>query len=89
MSLNRYAARRDATEPAIRRALGRAGAQVLQLDVFDLLVLYRGQLTMLDCKTGRGRATATQRELVQLGWPLQLVRDPEAALRVIGAWPRV
>jgi hypothetical protein len=81
----RRAAKRDLTEPAIVAALEKAGARVLRLDVFDLLVLFRGQMFMLDAKTGKGRATFTQEALVKLGWPLRYVRTEIEALKAIGA----
>ena len=85
MSIKRFNAKRDATEPEILRALVRAGAFYLRLDTVDLLVLFRGDLFLLDCKTARGRATKTQEALITLGWPLHYVRTPIEALKAIGA----
>ena len=85
MSLKRWDAKRDANEAQIVRALEKAGADVLRLDVFDLLVLYRGKLFMLDAKVPTGRATARQNQLCSLGWPLRYVQDEIAALKAIGA----
>ena len=85
MSLNRYATKRDRTEAPILRAIARAGASYIRLDPFDHLVLFRGQITMLECKTKTGRATQNQQDLVRLGWPLKFVKTPEEALAAIGA----
>jgi hypothetical protein len=85
MSLKRWNAKRDATEPAIVDALEQAGAKVIRLDVFDLLVLYHGRLFMFDAKLPKGRKTQSQLALVEEGWPLQFVTEPFAALRAIGA----
>lgn len=85
MSLKRYAAKRDATEGEIVDALRKAGATVLRLDVFDLLVLYRNRLFMLDAKTAKGRTTLTQEAMIAQGWPLTYVRTPIEALTAIGA----
>lgn len=85
MSIKRFDARRDATEPDIVRALIRVGALVLRLDAFDLLVLFRGRLVMLDCKTAKGKPTASQLALVAIGWPLRFVVTADDALRAIGA----
>lgn len=93
MSLKRYATKRDTTEPGIVKALKQAGADVIQLDAFDLLVLFRGQLFMLDAKTPRGkgpkgvlgRTTSAQERLLERGWPLRMVIDEMGALRAIGA----
>ena len=76
--------KRDRTEPAILRALRAVGAEYVVLDPFDLLVLYRGGLFMLDCKTPDGRATKTQHLLIANGWPLHFVVTPEQALAVLG-----
>lgn len=91
MSLTRYATRRDASEPAILRAIWKAGARYILLDPFDVLVLYRGAITMLEVKTPktkttrRGRMTRNQELLVQEGWPVRFVETPEEALAAIGA----
>ncbi len=90
MSLNRYNARRDATEPPIREALIAVGADYIALDKFDLLVLFRGKLTMLDCKVGHGKKgtmkrTDNQQDLLDRGFPLKFARTPEEALKAIGA----
>ena len=85
MTIKRWNARRDQNEGPIVQALEKAGAQVLRLDVFDLLVLYRGRLFMLDAKIPTGRTTAAQNRLCSLGWPLRYVRDEMAALKAIGA----
>lgn len=93
MSLRRFAAKRDVTEPGICLALKQAGADYILLDKFDLLVLYRGQLYMLDAKTPRGkgpkgsqgRTTSAQDDLLKRGWPLRMVVDEMAALKAIGA----
>ncbi len=85
MSLKRYAARRDKTEPEIFRALRQVGADVLSLDKFDALILFRGQLYMIDAKVAKGKATKRQADLVKRGWPLRFVRTPEEALKCIGA----
>ncbi len=85
MSLNRYAVRRDATERDIVSALRKVGAHVLVLDAFDLLVWYRGKLSMLDCKVPKGKATAAQEALTRAGWPLVYVETADAALKAVGA----
>lgn len=85
MSGKRYATKRDSTESAILRALGAVGAKFILLDAFDVLVLFRGHLTMLDCKSPKGRPTRNQEVMVQEGWPLVYVKTPDEALRAIGA----
>lgn len=85
MTIKRWNAKRDANEKPIVRALQQAGAKVIRLDAFDLLVLYRGKLFMLDPKTAKGRATSAQDQLTAEGWPLCYVKDEIEALRAIGA----
>ena len=91
MSLKRYAVRRDKTEGPILAALKAVGAEYLLLDAIDVLVLFRGRLTLLECKSTRSKKqtmrekTASQRDLVARGWPLHFVTTPEQALLAIGA----
>ena len=85
MSLKRFATRRDSVEPSIIKALRRVGADCILLDTWDVLILFRGQLFMLDCKSHRGRITASQQDLIDRGWPLKFAKTPEDALKVIGA----
>ncbi len=80
-----YAKRRDATEPAIVKALEKAGALVMRLNEFDLLVYHRRRFFMLDAKTGKGKATDAQQRMIEQGWPLTFVRDEIEALRAIQA----
>lgn len=81
----RRAAKRDLTEPAILEAWRAVGADYILLDPFDALVLFRGRLFMVDCKTGRGKPTTRQADLVKRGWPLQFANTPDQALTAIGA----
>lgn len=83
--MRRYAAKRDRTEPSILEALGSVGADYLLLDTVDVLVWFRGDLFLLECKTGKGRHTRSQDELVQRGWPVHFCSTPEQALKAIGA----
>ncbi len=80
-----YAKRRDATEPAIIKALRKSGALVMQLNEFDILCYRAGKLFMLDAKTGKGKATDAQQRMIDQGWPLTFVRDEMEALRAIQA----
>ena len=91
MSLKRYATRRDTSEAAILQALTQVGAEYILLDAFDVLVWFRGRITLLECKSTRGKKqtmrakTESQEQLVARGWPLQFVTTPEMALQAIGA----
>jgi len=92
MSIHRRAAKRDANEPAIIEALRRAGAVVYPIsgkDVPDLLVIYRGVVDIIEVKTKTGKLTDGQREYhrmaLEAGYYIPVVRNPEEALRAIGA----
>jgi hypothetical protein len=90
VSLKRYAAKRDQSEKAILQALKQVGADYLLLDAVDVLVLYRGDVFMLECKTptskrGTVRKTRSQVDLSARGWPIFYVTTGEQALRAIGA----
>jgi hypothetical protein len=95
MSLNRFAKRRDTSEPAIIDALERAGFDVWQRDEPDLMVRKSswapGVVQLLECKTGRGkkmtitkdkRQEAQQQFIEATGTPV--VRTPLEALTVLG-----
>ena len=86
MSFNRWAAKRDGCESDIVDALRKAGALVLHLNKFDLLVYLprRQAFYMLDCKGDDGRITASQQQLLDDGFPLQFVGSPQEALKLIG-----
>lgn len=97
MTLNRYAKKRDAAEPAIIEALGLAGWHVWQIDEpCDLLcwkpALGPGNFKTLEVKTGRGKTLAIAKDkrrqaqtnfISTTGTPI--VRTPIEALRAIGA----
>ena len=90
MSLSRYAKKRDVSEPTIIEALRAAGARVWQLDrPFDLLVGIRGRFVVLECKTGKRKATDQQEAELHAclagGLPVYVVRTPDDALQAIGA----
>lgn len=85
MSWNRWDAKRDGNEAEIVEALRQAGALVLHLNKFDLLVYFRGTLFMCDVKAKDGRVTPAQQQLLDDGWPLSMIRDPVEALRWIRA----
>lgn len=84
----RRAAKIDATQAGIVKALRQAGCQVQSLaqigsGVPDLLVHRAMRLWLLECKTGNGDLTPAQRAWHAL-WPVHVVRTPEEALRIVG-----
>ena len=87
----RRAARIDLTQTEIVVALRRVGAQIIHIrEPFDLLVLFRGRLFMMDAKTPRGKRRRIQKEesqkiLEAAGWPLLYPRSADEALAMIGA----
>ena len=84
MSLNRYAKRRDANEPAIIQALEAIGCTVLRLDHPDMVVGYRGQNYLLECKIAKGALKPSQ-ILLRDNWRGQfaIVRSPEEAIKAV------
>lgn len=84
MSVRRYAAKRDGNETEIAKALRKAGCLVKFQTDYDLLVYRGGRLYMLEVKTKSGRLTASQRKLLDEGWPLQIVRSEDEALEAVG-----
>jgi hypothetical protein len=88
MGLKRWGAKRDANEKAIRTALQAVGALIIQLSETgapDLLVAFRGRVTLLEVKQAKGKATVAQREKQQQGWPVVTARTADEALKAIGA----
>jgi hypothetical protein len=77
------AQKRDANELGIVQALREAGWLVLYLDKFDLLLWHptRRQLRMVEVKTPTGKLKPSQEKLLADGWPLEIIRTKEDALR--------
>lgn len=87
MSLNRYAAKRDANEPAIVRALEQVGAVVEKLkQPCDLAVRFRYRQYLIEVTNPankyRKRSKAQLETLERLQIPI--VSTVDEALRVIG-----
>lgn len=79
--------KRDANEPDIVKALKRVGARVIRISergAPDLLVLWRGDLFVLEVKSRLGGTTLAQDATIGDGWPVFLVRTAEQALMAIG-----
>jgi len=81
--LLRRAAKRDKNEPEIVQALRKNGWLVLYLDKFDLLAFdpQTKRLRMLEVKTETGALKPSQGKLLADGWPLEIIRTAEDALR--------
>lgn len=84
----RRAAKIDATQIAIVKALRKAGCQVESLaavgrGVPDLLVARAMKIWLVECKTGNAGLTPAQRKWHVL-WPVHICRSPEEALRAVG-----
>jgi Holliday junction resolvase len=92
----RRAAKVDATQAAIVKALRAAGCKVLSLaacgkGVPDLLVYrdsnYCGEwITLIEVKNPAGRGTSLTPDQVKFHaeWPVTVVTTPEEALRAVG-----
>lgn len=84
-----YAAKRDSNETQIVNALQAVGAVVYRISspgMADLVVAWRGNVFLLECKTKKGKLTETQ-QAMRCDWDeyIHIVRDIETALHVIGA----
>jgi hypothetical protein len=90
--------RTDANQATIVQALRQVGAVVLDVHALpgclDLLVAYRGALSLLEVKDGAKpaharRLTEAEQETIRLlaavGVEAQVVYDVESALRAVGA----
>ena len=91
MSLNRYAAKRDANEPEIVAALRDAGYIVCLLkEPLDLLVGRRGNpnWALLEVKMPEGALRASQLKFIQETEVCTrfVVRTPQEAIRVCNVW---
>lgn len=85
----RRAARTDTNHAEIVQALRQVGAEVLDLSRMgngcpDLLVNFRGLMSLMEIKAETGEMTDDQLEF-SLRWPFDVVRSVDEALRAIGA----
>jgi hypothetical protein len=68
MSLNRYAKKRDISEPEIVSALTKCGFTVERLDTpCDLLCGFRGRTFLVECKSGKKKLNDNQERFIS-GW---------------------
>jgi hypothetical protein len=83
-------ARTDPNQPEIVRALRQLGALVYYIRwPFDLLVVFRGELQLLEVKGPKGQLTGSQKDTihemaVQGGYWPRVVRSVEEALEAVG-----
>jgi hypothetical protein len=88
VSLKSWSAKRDGNEKPIVAALRKAGASVIRLSepgAPDLLVLFRGKLSLLEIKMPRKGLNSLQEAFSREGWPVCIARTEIEALRAIGA----
>lgn len=88
MSLNRYAAKVDKSQPGIVKALEKAGAQVWVIGWPCDLLVRRGRLWFtMECKTPGAKPRKDQEKQQEFLRDTQtpVVHTPEEALRVVGA----
>lgn len=88
----RWAAKRDANEPEIVKALERAGWLVMKVSdkgAPDLLCAKKGRLVLVEVKGPKGKLTPAQEEahayLAAAGVTVHVVTTPEEALIAVGA----
>jgi Holliday junction resolvase len=87
MSLPRYAAKRDVSEPEIVSALEQCGFSVERLDKpVDLLVGFRGRMWLIECKSsdkGYGKALNRNQKKFSDRWrgtPVVILRSAQDAI---------
>ena len=89
MSLNRYAARRDANEGPLVRLARQLGALMLQEPPLDWLCGWRGQWVPVEIKTAKGKYTDAQVRFLMYAKERQLPvytwRSEDDVLRDLGA----
>ena len=88
MSLHRRAAKRDANEGEIIRALQSAGAKVWPISgegIPDLLVAYDGRFLLMEVKTRSGRLTSAQVAFCGQveSYPVHIVKTAQEALQAL------
>lgn len=91
MSSNvRYAAKRDANEPEIIKALRKIGCLVEQLNgtnIPDLLVIYSGTVHLMEVKDGKAKLTEGQErwhcQSALHGVSVDVVRTVEEAINLV------
>jgi hypothetical protein len=87
-ALRKYNAKRDANETAIVRVFQDMGCLVFRLDrPFDLLVyVFKSlseRLLLVEVKTKTGVLNDTQREYVDAGWPVHVIRTEDDAINLV------
>lgn len=92
MSIYRRAPKRDKNEPEIIQALRQCGAMVTQLsgeNVPDLLVIYQGQVVLIEVKSAKGKLQDGQSKWIttasEHGVTAHVIRTVDEARRAIGA----
>lgn len=87
-ALRKYNAKRDSNEQAIVRAFRDMGCLVYRLDrPFDLIVFVfksmSDRLLLVEVKTKTGILNDTQREYVDMGWPVHVIRSEDEAINLV------
>jgi AmiR/NasT family two-component response regulator len=83
VTIKRWSAKRDKNERQIVEALRSIGCEVERMDAVDLLVLYQGQVLLLEVKSPTGRLTKTQNLMLERGWPIRVVGCVDEALKAV------
>lgn len=87
-ALRKYNAKRDSNEPAIVRAFQDMDCMVWRLDrPVDLLVYVwkslSDRLLLVEVKTKTGVLNDSQREFVDAGWPVHVIRSEDEAINLV------
>lgn len=87
-ALRRYNAKRDSNEPAIVQTFRDMDCMVWRLDrPVDLLIYVwkslSDRLLLVEVKTKTGVLTDDQREFVDAGWPVHVIRTEDEAINLV------
>lgn len=87
-ALRKYNAKRDKNEPAIVNAFKSMGCLVFRLDrPFDMLVyVYKSlsdRLLLVEVKAENRPLNDAQREFVDAGWPVHVIRSEDEAINLV------
>jgi hypothetical protein len=87
-ALRRYDAKRDSNEASIVRVFQDMGCLVFRLDRPVDLIVYvfkslSERLLLVEVKTAKGDLNDKQRQFVDAGWPVHVVRSKDDAINLV------
>jgi hypothetical protein len=88
IALRRYDAKRDSNEASIVRVFQDMGCLVFRLDRPVDLIVYvfkslSERLLLVEVKTAKGDINDKQRQFIEAGWPVHVVRSEDDAINLV------